>query len=349
MENARFRGGIFCLIGLIGSFSLVTFVVFTQQAHAALLYLDPAEADIYRGDTLTIALRIDTDEGECINTVDAIIEYGNSIRAVDVSRGDSILNIWLEDPVIDEKNHRITFAGGIPGGYCGRIPGDPRLTNVLAELVFRSPGFNVGGGDEPDSSISISDSSQVLLNDGFGTKANLRTMGAELSLSDKAGTSANDDWSERVADDKISPSEFSIILANDDDAFSGEYFIVFNSQDKQSGIDHYEVMEEPFEDFYLFRWGRLDAPWITAESPYVLKDQSLNSTIRVKAIDKAANETIAILVPEEALRTISRGRIVAVTIIVLSGLIIAVGIGYGLYRRRRRLIDEYEHKDTENI
>ncbi len=38
----------------------------------------------------------------------------------------------------------------------------------------------------------------------------------------------------------------------------------------------------------------------------MLEDQSLNSIIRVKAVDKAGNEQVSNLIPEESMRTISR-------------------------------------------
>src|SRR5262245_36451400 len=121
---------------VIGSLLWIA-VLLPQEAHAALLYFDPPESSIFRGDTEPLRLRIDTDEGECINTVDVVIYYSPSIRAVDVSRGESILSVWVEEPHIDEEAHTITLAGGIPGGYCGRIAGDPKLTNVVADFAFR--------------------------------------------------------------------------------------------------------------------------------------------------------------------------------------------------------------------
>ncbi len=323
-------------------FSSLLFLVLCVHTQAALLYFDPGEINLNRGDTVTVGLRIDTDEGECINAVDAVIKYDSAIRAVDVSRGDSILNIWLEDPKIDEENHTITLAGGLPGGYCGRIAGDPSLTNIIAELVFRSPGFSIGAGDAPTANIWVDETSQVLIHDGFGTPASLRTQGAIITLLGTAGETTEDDWKNRVQTDTTKPSDFLISLFKDDFAFSGRYFISFNSHDKQSGIDHYEVMEEPFEDFYAFRWGRADAPWVTTESPYVLTDQTLNSTIRVKAIDKAGNETVAVLVPAEAMRTLTLGTIitwvvVGTLVIVVCGLIV-----YMLWRRKQKLLALYE-------
>ena len=75
--GARFFGLAF-ILALLFLFSL------PARVQAALLYFDPGEAALFRGDTVTLNLRIDTDEGECINTVDAVIKYDAGIRAVGV-------------------------------------------------------------------------------------------------------------------------------------------------------------------------------------------------------------------------------------------------------------------------
>lgn len=322
------------------SFILAGIFFNAQQMHAAFLYFDPLDVSVARGDTVTMGLRIDTDENECINAVDAVVHYDSSIRAVDVSRGDSILNVWLEDPVINEAEHTIKFAGGIPGGYCGRIPGDPRLTNVLLEFIFRSPGFSIGGDSNDSARIWVDDSSQVLLHDGFGTNATVRLQDAHITLLDTAGNTPSDEWNEKVQADTDLPSDFSITLTKDDNAFSGKYFIVFNAVDKQSGIDHYEVMEEPFTDFNSFTWGRADAPWVVTASPFVLSDQTLNSTIRVKAIDKAGNERIEVLVPDTALRSMSHSALLTAISIGGAVLIVSVILFYVLWKRRQRFLKE---------
>jgi len=315
-------------------------------SEAAYLYLDPAEATVMRGDTVTVSLRLDTDEGECINTVDGVITYEAGMRAVDVSRGDSILNLWVEDPKIDEQSRTITFAGGITGGYCGRAAGDPSLTNVIANIVFQSPGFAIGGDDDGLVLVSVSDTSSVLLNDGLGTIAPLRTSGTSVRLSPDPAAERTDAWREKILADTTPPSDFNITLTRDPSAFSGSYFVTWNTQDKQSGIDHYELMEEPLADLYAFTWGRADAPWVPAQSPHVLKDQTLNSTIRIKAIDKAGNETIAVLVPDEALRSLSQDRLITFALI-CGVVLIAFGlIFYALYARKRKIIEEITHDDA---
>jgi len=333
MVREHIRIGIFLIVTVL---SYLFFLI--PSTHGALLYFEPSATEIFRGDTAILSLRLDTDEGECINTVDAVIRYDSSIRIVDVSRGDSILNIWVENPIINETERTITFAGGIPGGYCGRIPGDPRLTNTLLSLIVRSPGFNIGGSSNPTARIWLDDSTQVLLHDGFGSNAEVRLQDATITLLTTPGNAQNDTWRTVVLNDTEPPSDFNITLVRDESAFSGKYFIVFNAVDKQSGIHHYQVMEEPFREFEAFKWGGVNTPWTIAESPYVLKDQTLNSTIRVKAIDKAGNERIATLVPDTALRSLSRDTQIVLGIGGGFSVIVVALVVYALWRRRQRII-----------
>ena len=337
------KSGWYTVQYMIGKIIFGTFAVFLfgiSQTNAALLYMDPSSADISRGDTLKVSVRLDTDEGECINVVDGVINYSDNIQPVDISRGASIMSMWVEDPIIDTANHTITFAGGIPNGYCGRIAGDPRLTNVVVDLLFQSPGFVIGSNsDEQTAYITFDQQTRVLLNDGLGTDASLSLLGTQINLSETAGGSIKNQWRDIVAADVIYPEEFSITLERTKNAYSNDWFIVFNTTDKQSGIDHYEVIEESMVEAKLFNWGREDAPWIEVKSPYVLKDQSLNSTIRVRAIDKAGNEYVATYVPDEAQRTIAtETKIMIAVIVAIISTVFLVGIVLlVLFVRKRKL------------
>lgn len=324
------------------------------SVEAATLYMDPNTATLNRGDSISVSVRLDTDEEECINTVDAVITYTDNIVPVDTSRGSSILSVWLEEPVIDKVNRTITFAGGIPNGYCGRIIGDPRLTNHIIDLVFSAPGLRIGSTDSGDkATIAFGEGTRVLLNDGFGTDASLRFFDANIEMAKTTGPRIINDWAEQIGADDIAPEKFSISLERTSNAFSNRYFIVFNTTDKQSGIDYYEVIEEPLEDSSLFNWGAEDAPWVKAKSPYVLKDQSLNSTIRVRAYDKAGNEYIATLVPEEGQRTLSNDNKILIALIVAGVLSLLVLVVIVLIVRRRRrsasalTADDNETEDEE--
>lgn len=330
---------VFFIVIIFGLFGGASF------SEAASLYIDPYETEIYPGDSLSLAVRIDTDEDECINVIDAVIEYDPELIAVDVSRGDSIMPIWVEDPKIDKVNRKVTFAGGIPNGYCGRIAGDPRLTNIIAELIVQAPTLSVSIGERDDiGEIKFAAETRVLLNDGQGTEAQLRTFGSKLLLNKNPRNEPLNEWNNRVAEDDTPPQDFSIALTSDESIYNGRYFITFNTTDKQSGIDHYEVMEEPIDDFNLFGWGAADAPWVVARSPYLLKDQSLNSTIRVKAVDKSGNEYVAVYVPEEGSRgysdrDIARGGMFASGLIIIMVTLFAI-MYYRFTLRRYKKEDE---------
>jgi hypothetical protein len=308
-------------------------------AEAASLYMDPASSTLGRGDTAVVAVRLDTDEaaGECVNAVSAVITYDPSIQPVDVSRGDSIFSVWVEEPVINPTERTISFAGGIPNGYCGRIEGDPRLSNVLVSIVFRSPGLQIGGGSDADKAlVSFTSDSVAYLNDGLGTLAPIQLFGATLNLERTPGAEIVDTWRDEVRDDQIPPQEFSIELTRDEKAFNGDYFIVFNTTDKETGISHYEVMEEPVSEMSRFSWGSAQAPWVKARSPYVLTDQSLNSVIRVRALDKAGNEYIATLVPEESLRGHSLLNLMLIAGAAVLLLLLLLGVWLFVRQRQRR-------------
>lgn len=331
-------------------FGVFSFFLLAATAEAASLYMDPGDASINRGDTISVSVRLDTDEGECVNVVDGVINYTENIVPVDTSRGSSIMSIWLEEPTIDKANRTITFAAGIPNGYCGRIIGDPMLTNRVVDLVFAAPGLQIGSTESGNvADITFATGTRVLLNDGFGTDAPLKLFDAKIEMSRTPGNQIDNEWSDRVNEDDVPPKEFSINLERTANAFSNKYFIVFNTTDKQSGIDYYEVMEEPLEEQKLFTWGRVDAPWVKAQSPYLLEDQSLNSTIRVRAYDKAGNDYVAVLVPDEAQRTMSNeSKIMLFIVVGVVGLFLLAGLAFFFWSRRRKAaLDDEEWEEEE--
>lgn len=267
---------------------------------AATLYFDPNNAVLNRGDAVSVAVRLDTNEAleECVNAVNGVITYSENIIPVDIDLGDSIFPVWVEAPVINKDTRTISFAGGLPNGYCGRVEGDPQLTNKLFEIILRSPGLQVGGSAAGGTTtLEFTPESTVYLNDGLGTALTPTMLPATLTLTEEIGGSILDPWREEVGADTIPPEPFSIALEQNS-AFEGRFYIVFNTTDKQTGLSRYEVMEEPAERQKLFNFGAATAPWQEARSPFVLADQKLTSTIYVRAIDKAGNEYVAKLDPQ---------------------------------------------------
>ena len=262
--------------------SIIFCLFFPLGAGAATLYLEPAEADYYQGDTFIVQARIDVKD-ECINTIEANLIFSkNILEAIDFSSGNSILTLWVNPPSINQEAGLISFSGGIPGGYCGYLPGDPGESNLLGKLIFSvKPGLN----ESKKAEVEFLNTSQVLLNDGFGTLAELKIKGTVFIVLSGIPTIPKEEWQEELVQDKIPPEDFKIVIERSEAIFEGKYFITFSTVDKQTGIDYYEIKE-----------GR--GKWQKAQSPFLLENQDLRSIIKVKAVDKAGNERIAEYTPQ---------------------------------------------------
>ena len=257
-------------------FLIIGFALLPTITFAAILYLEPSNGEYQPGDTFLVEIRIDT-ENECINTAEAELKYPqNILKVIDFSRGDSILTLWLQFPEIYQNSGLISFSGGIPGGYCGRISGDPGASNLLGKIIFQVQELV----EDSFLEIEFIDNSQVLLNDGKGTSAKLTTKGASYTiLIERLEEVPKDEWQEELEQDKILPELFVIEVHQDQTIFDGKYFLIFSTTDKQTGLDYFEIKEG-------------EGDWKKGESPYLLEDQDLQSVIKVKAIDKAGNERI---------------------------------------------------------
>jgi hypothetical protein len=298
--NSKFK----IIISLIFIFLFLPLV-----AKGAILYFEPSKGEYHLGDTFIVDLRIDTEE-ECINTVKAIVSFPKDLLEVkDFSTGNSILSLWLESPKIDQKEGLISFVGGIPGGFCGPLPGEPEKPNLLGRIIFRVVSRDVS---RSLAQVAFRNDSQVLLNDGFGTPAKLTLKEAIFTILPEKLEIPKEEWQEELAKDDIPPEPFEIKISQDPNIFGGKYFIVFSTTDKQTGIDHYEVKE-----------GKRN--WKKAESPYLLEDQSLKSKILVKAVDKAGNERIAEYVPPQK----------PFLWWIIIPILVGAGISYWLYRKSK--------------
>ncbi len=246
--------------------------------YGAVLYLDPDRESFGPGDTFMSEVRLNN-EDECINAGEVVLRYPtDALRAVDFSRGGSIFSLWVQEPLLDTEKGVVTFSGGVPGGYCGRIPGDPALSNVLGKVVF-----TVVGTPRKEVAIEFDSASALYLNDGAGTRATLSTRGATIALLQKPRLK-NNDWLDEVHADTVPPDPFVIEVQSTRTVFSGRYYAVFGTVDKQSGMDHYEIQEK--------------GVWKRVQSPYQLKDQFLQAPVVIRAIDKAGNEQLGEYIAE---------------------------------------------------
>jgi len=255
----------------------VLFSVLPFGARAAILYFKPDSGKYYQDETFSVQLMIDTEE-DCINTVKGEIDFSKDVlEAVNFATGNSILTIWLQTPKIDQNLGKISFIGGIPGGYCGPLPGEPGELDLLLKIFFKTK-------REGMANLRFSEESQVLLNDSLGTPAKLTIKGAVFTILPGIPEIPKKEWQEELEKDNIQPEPFEIEIHRTPEIFEGKYFITFFTFDKQTGLDYFEVKE-----------GKRN--WEKAESPYLLEDQDLKSIIKVKAVDKAGNERLAEYIP----------------------------------------------------
>ena len=324
-----------------------------SAVHAVTVYLDPQGGEIAPDQIFATHIRVDTEQ--CVNAFDIKIAYPrDDLEVAVISRGRSILTLWVEGPVVNQSDGTISFVGGLPGGYCGRVPGDPELTNILATLVFQ-PADEVVRSEE--IALVFDSASSVLLSDGFGTPADADFRDVSYTVGDEPTVDASE-WLDILREDDRPPQSFDIELRRDESVFNGRFYIVFSTTDKESGLSHFEVKEEDMDNPGFTRRHGVTARFTEAKSPYVLEDQTLNSIITVRAVDNAGNERISRFVPDESMRMSERSwfrDVVAVplsypgvTVTVVLALSVLALFGYFVYRRRFIKNDRGEHESAHN-
>lgn len=246
-------GLFFCLLGFSEA----------QAAGAHLLLTPTGES------TFKVTAMFSSGEAQ-VNAIEGVVSYPSALITLrGVSDGDSIISLWIVRPQVPTSSGALAhvhFSGIIPGGYGG--PSGP-----LFSLSFES---------HTSSAIPIRlDPITVLKADGFGSIDPTATSGLVVLVPPSDGNSVGTTQEMR---DTLPPEPFTPTLVKDDNLAPGKYFLVFATTDKQSGIDHYEIIEAGA--------GYASTPqgaWERARSPYLLKDQSLGSTVYVRAVDRAGN------------------------------------------------------------
>jgi hypothetical protein len=313
-------------------------------ASAATLRFDPLVRDTVPGDVFIATMRIDVSPGECVNAATVGITYPTNLLTLNaVSRGESIFSLWISE-VADKEKGEIHFVAGIPGGYCGRAVGDPGQSNVVAKIVFQYKGLSAADS----ASIGFLPDTEVDLNDGMGTKADLVTL--PLSVQYATSSSSHNEWLSVVSQDIYPPEEFVPQIFTDTGGKKTLFYLMFDATDKQSGIEHYEVLEEdPYS--FGFRFGsHIKAKPAPVTSPYLLQDQTLSSRIVVRAYDHAGNMQEAIIPPKNYRSPFSLFSVsdYLVPLLLIIACIVAVFMSFYHYRKPHdEQTDELESEEHD--
>ena len=245
---------------------IIKFIIFIYLFLVVPFWADAAEFRVESdaesfgvGEEFLVTLVVDT-AGEAINAFEGKVVFPESLLELQgVREKGSVVSLWVQDPP--------SFSGLTPGGYNGR--------GVLFSLVFKVKGEGSG--------IIDVEQGRALLNDGEGTPADLTISRFEFSIPNEPSISQNPMVE---TNDTEPPEPFEIRIARDPSVFDGESFLVFAAQDKNSGIDHYEIS-------FLYKGKTTD--WQLAENPFLLEHEEDLEKIWVKAVDRAGNERIATL------------------------------------------------------
>lgn len=286
----RFFGAILVPFSILGAVLPVS---------ASEIFIEPRELSILPQRTFEVSIFLDTQQ-EDINALEGKLIFPTDLLELkEIRDGNSLVTFWIDRP--QSTQAPVPFAGMIPGGY--RFP-----KGLLLSLVFESK-------QEGQGVVAI-EQARVLKNDGLGTPAPLTLSPFRVTISSQAAESP----AMQKSTDTDPPEPFTPVLSREEHSFDGQWFVSFATQDKGSGVDHFEIQTASW-------WGRWK--WKRADSPYVLGDGSPRGSIFVKAVDKAGNERIERVAFESAKST-------PYTIFLALGILL-LGVIVILIRMRRAL------------
>ena len=254
----------------------IFYILNPLPVQGAELYFGINSKEIGAGEKFKVGVFLNS-QSDSINAVHGNIVFDPKlIEFQEIQNGGSILNLWVKQPYILSEG-KLTFSGVAPGGFEGN-------KGYLFSIIFKAKKTG-------KASISSSDE-KILLNDGTGLKAGITKAPLSFNITEK---SSPEEFIPLYDPDP--PEPFAPQIVKDENLFSGKWFLIFNTQDKGLGIDYYEVLEKPQKNSFFAPPFYREEKWVKAESPYLLKDQSLQSVILVKAVDRAGNGRIEALEP----------------------------------------------------
>jgi len=263
---------------------VAVFVMFSSVAFAMNVEVISAKKIFSVDDRFEVSFKVDA-QGESINAVAGTIDFSSDLFSMEeIRNGNTIVGNWVQKPV--PSNGVFDFSFIIPHGYKGVL--SPYYSGYKPGKMFSAVFLAKKAGS---GYIKISNG-EAYLNDGKGTKTNSHSDTLYVDVSDTVNSSAKAYTKPKSVDfkDVLPPNKFVVLLSSDESISDGKWFLAFDAKDSGDGIDHYEIYEGKPNGLY-------GDNWVRAESPYVIKDQTLSSYIYVKAVDKNGNSKIEQVLP----------------------------------------------------
>jgi len=139
----------------------------SEKLAAAILLLAPTTGEFFIGDTINIALLVNT-LNQSINAVEGKITFpSDKLEVTSISKENSIISLWAQEPITSSNS--VAFSGGLPS------PGFIGTAGKVMTISFKVK-------SDGDAVIGIEDA-QVLANDGFATNILSEIIPTNISLS----------------------------------------------------------------------------------------------------------------------------------------------------------------------
>ena len=137
---------------------LTIFLFLPQSVNAVIL----STSSFFSETNVVFDVLLDT-EGQCVNAGAINISFNHEhYTVVSVDTLDSLFDLWIAEPLINQEDGYIFFEGGVLWGYCG----DSEEVS-LARITLEKKTHEVVSLPN----IVIDNTSRVLLHDGRGTEA----------------------------------------------------------------------------------------------------------------------------------------------------------------------------------
>jgi hypothetical protein len=183
----------FCVA--LGAVALCVVLWGAHDAHAAMLSLSPQSGTYFTGRSFSVSVEVSS-PGEAINAVQGEVTFPkNDLEVLSVSKANSVLNLWVQDPTFSNQDGTVDFAGVVLS------PGFQGAAGNVITITFEAKSAGV-------APLSI-DPASVLANDGSGTDILTATQGASFTmapLSTVPGPPATGNVNMDMASSTVSPS-----------------------------------------------------------------------------------------------------------------------------------------------
>jgi len=134
----------------------------------ALVFFSPAQGTFTEGSTFDVSIYINTLKTS-INTMELTVKFPpNKLAIVRPSAGKSLIQLWLEPPSYSNSEGTARFVGIIPNGV-------KTASGLITTMTFKA--IAIG-----EATVSLGANSEILANDGLGTKVESEFGRASISI-----------------------------------------------------------------------------------------------------------------------------------------------------------------------